>query len=286
MASTPYVGIFIDAHSFPYVDELVQDNSEPDVHPVPLENAMRLSIKQHLETWTHEHVDSTRLKVNVFVPAKSDEGVDQMARFKTDLTELQDYRIAVVSTPGEMVQLRKESIEASGKELPVCRFILIATQSPELVLGYEQESNKIKVIDQLPGYIPVNAAHYRVDYEVGPPPPKSSWAEYQRYVKSNNDAKCCNRLHLGDGCNNQECEATHGKITAGMLKCMRFMCLRERCMDGGKCRRITCFFGHACFKEDLTDDKKHECKFKDFEHGIDKEIHHWEKGRLRYKRIL
>ena len=42
--------------------------------------------------------------------AKSTKAVVSMVRFKTDLTELQDYRVVVLSKASEMVQFRDSEV--------------------------------------------------------------------------------------------------------------------------------------------------------------------------------
>jgi len=159
-----------------------------------------------------------------------------------------------------------------------CRFILIATTSAPGPLALKTSPKK-KIVQYLPGYVPVNPSNQRVDTTFVSKLEQPCFDEHRAHVDQNDGQECCIDLFLSDACDGMGCPFSHSEITDDMLSVLRFVCQISRCMYGPACRRMYCNFGHACHREDCGG-KHSKCKFPDGGHGVDQTVHHWEMGRL------
>ena len=167
----------------------------------------------------------------------------------------------------------------------MCQFTLLATRRPDQLEVFKRRDSNCVITDELPGYVPVNAAGQRVDENIVQRPADSCFDDYREYKRRNGRVRSCNDYHLGDGCDGEECQYNHSEITDDVLSVLCFLSQRTRCVYGGACRRVNCYFGHACHWKDFGG-KHPKCKFQDGEHGVDQTVHHWKMGRLRYDSII
>ncbi|KAI4938490.1 hypothetical protein J4E85_000930 [Alternaria conjuncta] len=181
MTDQPYVEIIIDASSLPYTDKLVHRSSEADDLPGALEKVMRATLKPYLPNEEHSGLHSWRLQVVAVVPVVSHRTMDPMARFKTDLAKLQDHRIVALNARSER---RTEKLEELTND-PACLLVLLVPASPGSALGF-QSNSKVKRVDYLPGYIPVNAGNQRIEITIIPRPPDFFRDEYHAHKANNN----------------------------------------------------------------------------------------------------
>jgi hypothetical protein len=122
-----------------------------------------------------------------------------------------------------------------------------------------------------PGWIPVNAAGYRLDISVDPPT-KAQWNKYHARTQQK---KLCNAQHLRGSCNAEDCEFDHAAIDAEVRMCLYYILLELPCRHKGACHRLDCYNGHVCQKEACGRGKIGICKFAQAVHKQDLSVARW-----------
>ncbi|KAF2001884.1 hypothetical protein P154DRAFT_574561 [Amniculicola lignicola CBS 123094] len=129
-----------------------------------------------------------------------------------------------------------------------------------------------------PGKIPLNAQNQRLDLYIEPPSEK--WDAYsQRFKSKVKGDRPCNNFHLSlSGCNRALCEFSHEPLDEDSLYCLRYVHKWFKCTEGGKCRRLDCYNGHVCWREECRTRLDWRCRLGKEMHGMDLTVVRWVDG--------
>ncbi|KAH7068709.1 hypothetical protein FB567DRAFT_541033 [Paraphoma chrysanthemicola] len=252
-----------------------------------MSHLLRTCIKQSVPRSILDfNIDDCRLVVRIFVhpDVKTLLDPNPMAQFADDfLNDDPHWTVVVGQDPPITTNSVRDQIEdfvTASLQDTNCKHILIASGASTKNYALDSRVTRVAI---LPGYVPVNASGERIDIHPVTKPDQTCFNEYDLHRLRHDERSPCSNFHIGDGCDEKECEYDHSRLSEKARNAVRFFCYKKPCADGSSCRRVGCFFGHGCLR---TTCDRNKCKYAPEQHGLSRELHHWELGRLRYWKMM
>ncbi|KAH7083387.1 hypothetical protein BKA63DRAFT_152107 [Paraphoma chrysanthemicola] len=207
-----------------------------------------------------------------------------MAQFADDFLNDSPYWTVVVSQDllisTNSVRDRIENLVTASLQDTNCKHILVASGAS--IENYALDPRVTRVAN-LPGYVPVNTFGERIDIHPVAKPDQTCFNEYALHRLIHGKRSACNLFHVGDGCDEKECEYDHSRLSENAWKAVRFLCYTRPRVDGAGCRRVGRYLSHGCHR---TTCDRNKCKYAPEQHRLNQEVHHWKLGRLRYWKMM